>query len=370
VAKRIRIVCTAAALVPLTVLAAACGSSGSSSSSSSSPAAAASSSSHGTAITETGSTLMFPLFGAWQTAYNTAVPDVMITTAGTGSGTGIADAGTGTATIGASDAYLSSSNMSQYPGLLNIPLTVAALMVNYNVSGVKKPLNLNGTVLAQIYSGKIKSWNDPAITKLNPGVTLPAEKIVALHRADSSGSTFLFTSYLNSQDSGGWSTTNVGTTVSWPSGASALAETGSGGMVTGCGATKGCIAYIGISYLSKTSAAGLGEASLANKAGKFTQPTTAAISAALASFSGSTPATGAQPLINTAAPTGYPVINYEYAVVKKTQSGAATAAALKAFLSWTLTTGASSKYLSAVGFEPLPANVTTIAKTLVSSISG
>jgi phosphate transport system substrate-binding protein len=313
---------------------------------------------------------MFPLFGAWQTAYNTAVPDVMITTAGTGSGTGIADAGTGTATIGASDAYLSSSNMSQYPGLLNIPLTVAALMVNYNVSGVKKPLNLNGTVLAQIYSGKVKSWNDPAITKLNPGVTLPAEKIVALHRADSSGSTFLFTSYLNSQDSSGWSTTNVGTTVSWPSGASALAETGSGGMVTGCGATKGCIAYIGISYLSKTSAAGLGEASLANKAGKFTQPTTAAISAALASFSGSTPATGAQPLINTSAPTGYPVINYEYAVVKKTQSGTTTASALKAFLNWTLTTGASSKYLSAVGFEPLPANVTTIAKTLVSSISG
>ncbi|HEY5359281.1 MAG TPA: phosphate ABC transporter substrate-binding protein PstS [Streptosporangiaceae bacterium] len=369
-AKPIRTLCTAAALIPLTVLAAACSSSGSSSSSSSSPAAAASSSASGTAITETGSTLMFPLFGAWQTAYNTAVPSVMITTAGTGSGTGIADAGTGTATIGASDAYLSSSNMSQYPGLMNIPLTVAALMVNYNVSGVKKPLNLNGTVLAQIYSGKITTWNDPAIAKLNPGVTLPSEKIVTLHRADSSGSTFLFTSYLNAQDPGGWSATNVGTTVSWPSKASALAETGSGGMVTGCGATKGCIAYIGISYLSKTSTAGLGEASLANKAGKFTEPTPAAINAALASFSGSTPSSGSQSLINTSAPTGYPVINYEYAVVKKTQPNASTASNLKAFLTWTLTTGASSKYLSAVSFQPLPANVTTVAKNLVSSISG
>jgi phosphate transport system substrate-binding protein len=313
---------------------------------------------------------MFPLFGAWQTAYNTAVPNVMITTAGTGSGTGIADAGTGTATIGASDAYLSSSNMSQYPGLMNIPLTVAALMVNYNVSGVKKPLNLNGTVLAQIYSGKITTWNDPAIAKLNPGVTLPSEKIVTLHRADSSGSTFLFTSYLNAQDPGGWSATNVGTTVSWPSKASALAETGSGGMVTGCGATKGCIAYIGISYLAKTTAAALGEASLANKAGKFIQPTPAAINAALASFSSSTPSSGSQSLINTSAPTGYPVINYEYAVVKKTQPNASTASNLKAFLTWTLTTGASSKYLSAVNFQPLPANVTTVAKTLVSSISG
>jgi phosphate transport system substrate-binding protein len=371
VAKRIRMMCTAAALIPLTVLAAACGSSGGSSpSSSSSSSSAATSSSHSNAITETGSTLMFPLFGAWQTAYNTAVPNVMITTAGTGSGTGIADAGTGTATIGASDAYLSSSDLSQYQGLMNIPLTVAAVMVNYNVSGVKKPLDLNGTVLAQIYSGKIKTWNDAAIAKLNPGVTLPAEKIVALHRADSSGSTFLFTSYLNAQDPGGWSSTNVGTTVSWPSQASSLAETGSGGMVTGCQATKGCIAYIGISYLSKTSAAALGEASLSNKPGKYTQPTAGAINAALASFSGTTPTSGSQALINTSAPTGYPIINYEYAVVKKTQPNAATASALKAFLNWTLTTGASSKYLSAVNFQPLPANVTTIAKNLVSSISG
>ncbi|MGA2157477.1 MAG: phosphate ABC transporter substrate-binding protein PstS, partial [Bryobacteraceae bacterium] len=208
---------------------------------------------------------------------------VTITTAGTGSGTGIADAATGTVTIGASDAYLSSADMTQYPGLLNIPTTVAAVMVNYNVSGVKS-LKLNGTVLAEIYSGKITTWNDPAIAALNPGVTLPAEKIIALHRADSSGSTFLFTSYMNSQDPSLWPATNVNTTVSWPTKADSLAETGSGGMVTGCGANKGCIAYIGISYLSKTSAAGLGEASLENKADKYTQPTSSTIGAALASF--------------------------------------------------------------------------------------
>jgi phosphate transport system substrate-binding protein len=313
---------------------------------------------------------MFPLFGAWQTAYNTSDPNVTITTAGTGSGTGIADASTGTVTIGASDAYLSSANMAQYPGLLNIPLTVAALMVNYNVSGVKKSLDLNGTVLAQIYAGKISKWNDPAIAKLNPGVTLPAETIVPLHRADSSGSTFLFTSYLAAQDPSGWSASAVGTTVSWPSVSGALAETGSGGMVTGCGATKGCIAYIGISYLAKSTAAGLGEASLANKAGKFTQPSSSAIDAALASFSPTTPSSGAQALINTSAATGYPVINYEYAIVKKTQPDAATATALKAFLNWTLTTGAGSKYLSAVGFEPLASNGQTIATSLVNSITG
>ena len=367
-ANKLRTVCAAAAVVPLALLA-ACGSSGSAGSSSASNSASVAGK-HGVSITETGSTLMFPLFGAWQTAYNTDVPDVTITTAGTGSGVGIADASTGTVTIGASDAYLSPANIQQYPGLLNIPLTVAALMVNYNVTGVKKPLDLNGTVLAQIYSGKITKWNDPAIASLNPGVKLPAETIVTLHRADSSGSTFLFTSYLNAQDPSAWSSSAVGTTVSWPSAPGALAETGSGGMVTACGATKGCIAYIGISYLSKTQAAGLGEASLANKAGKFTQATTATITTALSSFSASTPTSGSQSLINTSAAGGYPVINYEYAIVKKQQSDAATATALKAFLKWTINQGAADSFLSAVGFLPLPSNVQTIAENQISSITG
>jgi phosphate transport system substrate-binding protein len=371
VANKIRMACTAAALVPLALLA-ACGSSGGSSTTAATPSSspAASASSNGVSLTETGSTLMFPLFGAWQTAYNTTVTTVTITTAGTGSGTGIADAGTGTVTIGASDAYLSPAITSQYPGLINIPLTVAALMVNYNLPGVKTPLKLNGTVLAQIYTGKIKTWNDPAIAKLNPGVTLPSMKITTLHRADSSGSTFLFTSYLNAQDPSGWPATDVNTTVSWPSGPAQDAETGSGGMVTGCQGIKGCIAYIGISYLAKTTAAGLGSASLANKAGKYTQPTSKTINAALASFSGSTPASGSQALINTSAAKGYPIINYEYAVVKKAQPSAAVAAALKAFLKWTVTTGSTSTFLAPVGFEPLPSNVKTIAENQIASISG
>ena len=219
-------------------------------------------------MSETGSTLLLPLVSSWQVAYTTLNPKVLITTSGTGSGTGIADAAAGTVNIGGSDAYLSPADISQYPGLLNIPLSVAALVVNYNLPGVKTPLKLNGTVLAEIYSGKITTWNDAAITALNPGVTLPSTKIVTLHRADSSGSTFLFTSYLNAQDPSGWSSSNVGTTVSWPSVPGAEAETGSGAMVKGCGAIKGCIAYIGISYRAQAQAAGLGEAALANKGGQ------------------------------------------------------------------------------------------------------
>jgi phosphate transport system substrate-binding protein len=368
VARKIRLVCTAAALVPLTVLAAACGSSSPSKpsgSTSSAPPASAS----GKSISETGSTLLFPLFGAWQNAYSSTNTNVTITSGSTGSGTGIADAANGLVNIGASDAYLSSSDTQQYPNLINVPLTVAAVMVNYNLPTVKKPLDLNGTVLAKIYSGKITKWNDPQIAALNKGVSLPAIPIVTLHRGDSSGTTFLFTSYLNAQDPADWPSSQVGTTVTWPTAPGATAETGSGGMVTGCGSTKGCIAYIGISYQTKTTAAGVGAASLANKAGSFVQPTSASITAALGSFP-AVPSTGAQSLINTSAAAGYPIINYEYAVVNKKQGSAAEATAVKAFLNWIITDGNATSYLSAVGFEPLPSGTASVSTSLINSISG
>lgn len=326
-----------------------------------------------TSLTETGSTLLFPLFGTWATAYqkqfvnSAGDPIVTITTGGTGSGTGITDAATGTVNMGASDAYLSSANLQQYPGLMNIALAISAQQINFNVPGIKK-LNLNGSVLAQIYGGKVTNWNDAAIKKLNPGVSLPNLKIIPLHRAESSGDTFLFTSYMNAQDPSAWQSSNVNTTVNWPSVDGALAETGNSGMIDGCAANKGCIAYIGISYLSKTEAAGLGEASLANKAGKFVQPTSGAISAALASF-GTIPASGSQSLINTSDPKGYPIINYEYMIVKKQQASSGVADALKAFLKWTITTGADPKYLGAVGFEALPSSTSSVSQNLISSIS-
>ncbi len=366
-AKKIRLVYTAAALVPLTMLAAACSSSPSTTSPSGSASATTSAAASGKTISETGSTLLFPLFGAWQSAYSSVDPSVTITSGATGSGTGIADAAAGLVNIGASDAYLSSSDMTQYPGLMNIPLTVAAVDVNYNVSGISKPLNLNGTLLAEIYSGKITMWNDPAIAKVNPGVTLPAEKIVTLHRADGSGSTFVFVSYLNAQDPSAWPSSQVGTTITWPSAPGSLAETGNGGMLSACETTKGCIAYIGISYLTKATAAGLGVASLADKSGTYQAPTTSTINAAVSSFP-SPPADGAESLINSSS--GYPIINYEYAIVKKTQPSAAEATAVKAFLNWIETTGDTPTYVSTVGFLPLPTAAKTTATTLVNSITG
>ncbi len=384
-AKRIRLVSTAAALIPLSVLAAACGSSGSNngSSASTSPAAAAmvgsalpsSPSSTAETITETGSTLLYPLMGSWTEAYqkqfvnSSNAPLVTIETGGTGSGTGITDASTGTVDIGASDAYLSSSTLQTSPTLLNIALAISAQQINYNVPGVAKPLKLDGTVLAGIYDGKITKWNDSAIKALNPGVNLPGLSIVPLHREDSSGDTFLFTSYLNSQDPADWSSSNVGTTISWPSASGALAENGNGGMVTGCGATKGCIAYIGISYLAKTQAAALGQAEMKNGAGQFEAPVPATIAAEANALTGKTPANETLSMINANVPGGYPIVNYEYAIVNSKQSNGTVAEDIRAFLHWTVHTGQdATTYLDPVDFQPLPPAVATLSDNQIAKI--
>jgi phosphate transport system substrate-binding protein len=328
-----------------------------------------------TTITETGSTLLYPLMGSWTEAYqkqfatSAGAPYTTIETGGTGSGTGITDAATGTVNIGASDAYLSSSDLSTYPSMLNIAVAISAQQINYNLPTVKTPLKLDATVLAEMYTGKITKWNDPAIKALNPGVSLPSIPVVPLHRSDGSGDTFLFTSYLNAQDPSAWSSSNVGTTVSWPSVSGALAEEGNGGMVSGCGATKGCIAYIGISYLAKTQAANLGQALLKNGAGTFLAPTAATISAEANALTGKTPATETLSMINANVANGYPIVNYEYAIVNTKQTNGTAAEDIRAFLYWDVHTGQNgTKYLTPVDFQPLPASVVTLSDNQIAKI--
>jgi phosphate transport system substrate-binding protein len=312
---------------------------------------------------------MFPLVSEWQKGYTTQYPGIKISTASTNSGTGVSSAGGGLVDLGTSDSSLSASQTSEYPTLENIPMGVDAIDIAYNVKGLSAPLNLNGTVLAQIYTGKITNWDDSAIAALNPGVQLPNEKIVTVHRADSSGSTVLFAQYLDAQDPTDWPSTLISSTPTWPKVAGSLAETGSGAMVTGAAGAPGSIAYIGISYGSKITAAKLSVAALANAASKYVTPDNASLTAAVNSFPAA-PADGTENLINTTAAAGYPISGYEYAVVNTTQSSTTEADLLQNFLNWALTTGASSTYLSPVGFVPLPSATLTVAENLIAKISG
>jgi phosphate transport system substrate-binding protein len=369
----------AAGLIPAAALAAACGSSSGKSTSTSSPASSPKAAAVSTApatgtqtLSETGSSLLFPLFGAWATGYHGKYSNVTITTASTGSGAGISGATAGTVDIGASDAYLSPGDMQKTPTLKNIPLAISAQQVNYNVPGLSPSthLKLNGTVLANMYQGKVKTWDDPSIKALNPGVTLPSTKVVPIHRSDSSGDTFLFTSYLSKQDPAWSSSVGFGTSVSFPSVAGAPAEKGNSGMVTGCKSTPGCLAYIGISYLNKTQAANLGEAQLANGSGAYELPNAGSIKTAADSFTAKTPANGAISMINSTASGAYPIVNYEYGIVNAKQTSAAKAQTIQSFLHWAITDGNAASYLTPVQFQPLPPTIVDQSNAQIAQIKG
>jgi phosphate transport system substrate-binding protein len=320
-------------------------------------------------VSETGSTLLYPLFSnIWAPAYQSKFSNVKITTGGTGSSTGIADAANGSTDIGASDAYLSVANLVKHPALENIPLVLSAQLVSYYLPGLKGNLKLNATVLAGMYQGTITSWNDPAIKALNPGVSLPSTPVVPLHRTGGSGDTFLFTSYLSQPGSSWANSVGFATAVAWPPVPGEQAEGSNADMVSGCAAHPGCVAYIGISYLKGATSAGLGEARLLNSSGNYVLPNANTISAAAESFATVTPTSGTISLIDSAAPDGYPLVNYEYAIVNTQQASSAKAATIKALLNWILTQGSSTTYLAQVGFQPLPPQVATIADSLIARI--
>jgi phosphate transport system substrate-binding protein len=358
--------------VPVILAAAACGSNPTGGSSSPGPSGgpvATTPATSNVALSETGATELYPLMNLWVPAYHSKYPNVTITTAATGSGAGIAQAAAGTVNFGASGAYLSNGDMSAHKGLMNIALAIAAEQVNYNLPGVTEHINLNGKVLAAMYQGTIKTWNDPQITALNPGVNLPATTVVPLHRSDGAGDTFVFSQYLSKQDPDGWGKSpGFGTTVAFPAVPGALGENGAGGMVTGCAQTAGCVAYIGSSYLDQASQKGLGEAQLGNASGKYLLPDAQSIQAEAASFVSQTPANQAISLINGPAPDGYPIVNYEYAIVYSSQKDAAVAQTLQAFLHWVVTDGSSPSFLDQVHFQPLPAAVTKLSDAQIATI--
>ena len=326
-------------------------------------------------INEAGSSLLYPLMSSWAVAYQRQAPGVTVKTASTSSGKGIAAASAGTVDLGASDAYLSSGDLVKTPTLVNIPLVIAAQTVIYNLPDVSSSqhVKLDGALLAGIYQGTITMWDDPRIVAINPHVTLPAIKIVPVYRSDSSGDTFLFTSYLSTgsqsaPDSQWNAAIGYGTTVAWPNVPGEVPEAGSVNVLHACESTPGCVAYNGISYLSQALAASLGEAELANYAGDFTLPTAQAIQDSVASFVSLTPPNETISLIDGPSPTGYPIVNYEYAVVSTRQPTAGRASALKAFLKWLITTGNQPAYLGTHGFQPLPGALVTLGEQQIAEI--
>ena len=373
-----------ALIVPMAV--AACSSSGKSTTNPTTPTTASSSSpttassagggmntgnpASAVTLNESGSSLLYPFLQELVAPLQAKYSNVTLAPAAGGSGKGISDAIAGTTQLGGSDAYLSSSQASANPGLLNIPIAVSSQAVNYNVPGVSN-LKLTGDVIAQIYEGKITKWNDPAITALNSGVTIPPTTIVPVRRVDSSGDTFIFTSFLSATNSAWQNGPAFGTSVTWPSVPSELTANGNPGMVQTCKATPGCIAYVGISAENSAQSAGLGEAELQNKDGNFVQPSDTTVEAAVSSGATSIPATLAAPLIYEPGAQSYPIVNFEYIVVKNKQPSADMAQAIRDFLAFAIDPagGSSPTYLAKEHFQALPQSVVSQVQSAIATIS-
>lgn len=324
-------------------------------------------------IAETGSSLLYPLFNIWQPDYQKAHPNVQLTTASTGSGTGISQAIGGLVQIGASDAYMADAQVKQHPNMLNIPLVISAQQINYNLPGNNKVhLDISAPVLAGIYTGAIKYWDDPSIVAINPGTKLPHQAIVPIRRSDGSGDTFIFTQYLTAAAGAAWKAVGFGTTVTWPQVASEVAANGNQGVEQALKQTPGSIGYVGISWLDQANKDGLGYAALQNKNGKFVLPSADTIASAVNAMVAQTPADERVSLIDAPGDTAYPIINFEYAMVSKTQTSAAMATALQQLLTWALdgSGGNAPSYLNQVHFIALPAAVVKLSQAQIAEIAG
>ncbi|WP_165490985.1 phosphate ABC transporter substrate-binding protein PstS [Lichenihabitans psoromatis] len=326
-----------------------------------------------TALTETGSTLILPLFKTWAADYAASHPGVTIATAGTGSAKGIAEAVSGTVNIGTSDAYMSDDDALAHPEIVDVPMAISALTINYNLPDVTGSLKLDGPTLAAIYAGVVRFWDDKAIASLNPGVSLPHHEIVPVHRAEGSGDTFVFTQYLSFTTAGrdedtstvirlpgaAWGDqTGFGTSVAWPKVPGDRDATGNDGMVATIAASPYSIGYVGVSFEKQIEAAKLGTASVKSFAGQFLLPTPETIEAAADALTPRTPDDERLTLVNAPGQNCYPLINYEYAIVSTKQKDKATAAAIRNFLLWAIAPDeANKKTLDDQHFVELPAHV-------------
>jgi phosphate transport system substrate-binding protein len=321
-------------------------------------------------ITETGSTLLKPLFDIWVPEYAKKHSGVTFTTAGTGSEAGIQQAMSGQVMIGASDAYLSDAEVRAHPEMMDIPLAIAAQTVNYNVPGLNTGnLRLDGPALAGIYTGAIRQWDAPAIAALNPGVTLPHQAIIPVHRSDGSGDTFVFTQFLTFSTPSWESDKGYGLSVAWPVVPGALAVEGNAGMAHAIQTTPYSIGYVAISFSDETDAEKLGTAMLKNEAGQFVLPSRDAIVAGAAALGVRTPVDERLSLVFAPGDASYPLVGYEYAVVSKKQPSPELADALRRFLLWTIVPSETKQgYLDKVRLVPLPPRIWELSQAQIQLI--
>jgi phosphate transport system substrate-binding protein len=332
-------------------------------------------------VTETGSTLVFPLFQAWATAHAKINPEIHVIAGASDSGTGVARVIANQVQIGTSDAYMSDVQVMANRHVINIPLCISAQTVDANLPELRgNALKLSGPVLAGIYTGTIREWDAAPIAAINQGIRLPHKTIIPIHRAEGSGDTFIFTQFLSfstpklaggMDDPAGWERKfGYGTSMHWPPVAGSLTASGNQEMLEMLSRTPYAIGYLGASFKTGADQAGLETAMLQNQDGKFLLPTAATITAAAAALTPRTPADERLTLVFAPGADSYPLINYEYAIVSTEQPNHQVAAAISSFLLWCISPqgGSTASFLEPLHVIALPTAIRALSEIQIAKI--
>ncbi len=314
-------------------------------------------------LTGAGSTYVAPFFALAFARYHQQHPAVTVNYSPVGSSAGIAAISARQVNFGASDVPMNASELAAAKGgpVTQVPDALGAEGVAYNLNlpaGAR--LHLTGPVIAQIFLGQITRWDDPAITALNPGLTLPAASIAVVHRSDGSGTTYIFSNYLSSVDPTWAAKVGTSKTLHWPVGEGAE---GNGSVTSTVFRTPFSIGYVEQAY---SQGLVLPFAAIRNQAGNYVLPSTQTIAAAAAQKPHITPADFS--IVNQPGASSYPISGYSWSLIYTHQPSQATGQALVTMLAWLTHDGQA--YAAANLYVPLPAQVQQLAQTMLGQVTG
>ena len=313
-----------------------------------------------TTLNGAGASFPNPIYSKWFSEYNKLHPDVQINYQSLGSGAGIRQVLSGTVDFGASDSPMSDEQLAQSKTkILHIPTVLGAVVPAYNVPGISGEIKFTPEALAGIFLGKIQNWNDPAITKANPGVNFPNQQIIVIYRAEGSGTTFIFTDYLSKVSQDWNNTVGKGASVKWPLGMAGKGNEGVAGQIR---QLQGSIGYVELIYAAENK---ITYGSVKNAAGNFVKASLDGVTEAAASVK-TMPADFRVSITNAPGKTAYPISSFTWLLIPAQAKDAKKGKIMADFLEWMLTDG--QKMTSQLSYAPLPPSVVEKVKAALKQI--
>ena len=299
-------------------------------------------------IPAAGSSFVFPVMQRWGEDFFELHRPTQVVYVADGSVESVQELAAGKVAFAATDYALTPKQLGQLPPVIQIPVTAGAICITYNLPGLKKPLQLSPGVLAGIFLGTVKKWDDPAIEKDNPGAALPDQLITVVHRADAAGATDIFTKYLSAVSPVWASKVGAGDSVTWPAG---ISGEGSAGLTSVVRNSPGTIGYVELNYAQQNE---LPVAAVKNRAGRYVVPNVASTKAAVEAFSSQLRAHLDTKIVNpgSGAVAAYPIAGLSFVIVPRDGTNVAERVALRKFLGWVLHNGQDTAFH--LGYARLP----------------